>query len=415
MRWSVLSSKAVQTKTGGRDRAERRFAGINFNTSFHFNQHPEDKLTNSPHNERYYSQVTDLILDTFFPLTCKACGQKMAGRIGTRAYMAKCRKCKTQASRISQTPFAHLKLPLWMAGWALDQSMIKHPQVLTGSEIQRSLGIGESAALRLKRRIQVFASEQKGAVEKLMYDELKDRFGSNRKLPQTDPKDINKLITKSLKGKPVPQSDSVVLFSAKERSNKGRKRFRHHGQTASIYLADSLGGRQVGTMVQCTTWAGGPALYESISNQKIPTLLPIIQKQIPKNVPLFTDMGMDWYRPYNRNHRCVNHNLASKRGTGKSRRRFQQNGVHTQAAEGRQGALKSAFRAYRYIRPEHSQLYLNEYSFFGAVRYYGVDTIAAIGMRPISYQTKKLGESRGVDGMGVISIHHIHTKPTPNR
>jgi hypothetical protein len=363
----------------------------------------KSNLADSPYSHDYYNQLTDIVLDTFYPLTCSDCNQKMTGRISTRSYAAKCPQCKTQASRISQTPFSHMKLPLWMIGWALDQSVLKHPKVLTGAEIQRHLNISESSALRLKKRVQVFASCQKKAVESLFFAELKKRFQRTKDLLEPDSKDINKRVTIPVGTRPIPQSDSVVLYSAKERSNKGRKRFRHHGQTASIYLADSLGGRQVGVMVQTTTWAGGPALYESIPNQKIQTILPIIEKQIPKNAPFFTDMGMDWYKPYNKNHRVVNHNLASKRGTGKSRRRFQQNGIHTQAAEGRQGALKSAFRAYSYIQPKHSQLYLNEYTFFGALKYYGVDTIAELGKRPIQYRAKKVTDKLGwgLSGMNV--------------
>ncbi|WP_157210369.1 transposase [Turneriella parva] len=296
-----------------------------------------------------------------------------------------------------------MKLPLWTVGWVLDQSATKYPQVITGAEIKRCLNISEDAALRLKKRVQVFASQHKSAVESLFYSELKKRFHKSKDLLEPDRSDINKRVTTPVGNKPIPQSDSVVLFSAKERSNKGRKRFRHHGQTASIYLTDSLGGRQVGVMVQTTTWKGGPALYESIPNQQTKTILPIIQRQIPKNTPFFTDMGMDWLKPYNRNHRTVNHNLQSKRGTGKSRRRFQQNGIHTQAAEGRQGALKTAFRAYRYIKPEHSQLYLNEYSFFGALKYYGAERITAQNQsllgNNLDRSTKQAGW--GLSGMNV--------------
>jgi len=325
-------------------------------------------------NVDYYRNLTESVLNIFYPVTC-SCGQKMTGRIATRPYVIRCTECHLTASRLSHTPFVHLKLPLWMLGWTLEQSMLKYPQVLTGAEIRRQLNITEEAALRLKKRIQVFASQQKGAVESLFYGELKKRF-IGKSLLEPDTSDINKRVDTPVLGLPIPQSDSVVLFSARERSNKGRKRFRHHGQTASIYAADSLGGHQIGTMVQTTTWKGGPALYESIPNQQIRTLLPIIQRQIPKDVPLFTDMGMEWFKAHNRNHRTVNHNLQSKRGKGKSRRRFQQNGIHTQAAEGRQGALKSAFRSYRYIRPQYSQLYLNEYSFLGALKYFGVEEIA---------------------------------------
>lgn len=360
-----------------------------------------DNLSISPYSYDYYSQLTDIVLETFFPVTCTTCNLKMTGRVSTRSYVAKCPKCRKHASRISHTPFSFLKLPLWTVGWVLDQSAAKYPQVLTGAEIQRRLNISEDSALRLKKRVQVFASQHKGAVESLFYTELKKRFQRTKDLLEPDKADINKRVTTPVGNRPIPQSDSVVLFSAKERSNKGRKRFRHHGQTASIYLADSLGGRQVGVMVQCTTWKGGPALYESIPNQQIKTILPIIQRQIPKNTPFFTDCGMDWMKPYNRNHRTVNHNLQSKRGVGKSRRRFQQNGVHTQAAEGKQGALKTAFRAYRYIKPEHSQLYLNEYSFFGALKYYGVDKIAEQSLTSIS---PKASTTAATVGWGLSGI-----------
>ncbi len=300
----------------------------------------------------------------------------MSGRVVTRPHVAKCNSCRIQGSRLARTPFVNLKLPFWTIGFVLDQSAKKHPGVLTGAEIQRLLHITESSALRLKKRIQVFTSQQKRAVEQLFYSELKKRFHKTKPLLEQDASDINKLVTTPVGNLPIAQSDSVVLFSARERSNKGRGRFRHHGQTSSIYACDSLGGRQIGTMVQTTTWAGGPALYESIPNQKIPTLLPIIERQIPKDVPLFTDMALEWYKPHNRNHRCVNHNLPSKRGNGKSLRRYQQNGIHTQAAEGQHGVLKTAFRAYRYVKPEHSQLYLNEFSFWGALKYFGADRIA---------------------------------------
>ena len=379
----MSSNSAPTEKTGklavtDRDLEERKTCGKTmtkkpYRSPFFPTQSKKRELF--PFSIEYYSEITDRVLDTFYPLHCPVCQQKMAGRIKTRPYVGKCLKCRVSGSKISGTPFYHLKLPYWTIGWVLDQSAAKYPQVLTGAEIQRQLNITESAALRLKKRVQVFASEQKEAVERLFYKELQTRFQDKEDLLEQDTTDINKRVDLPVLGLPIPQTDTVVLFSAKERSNKGRKRFRHHGQTASIYQCDSLGGRQIGTMVQTTTWKGGPALYESIPNQQVKTLLPIIQKQIPKNVPLFTDMGMDWFKPFNRNHRTVNHNLPSKRGKGKSRRRFQQNGVHTQAAEGRQGALKSAFRAYRYFKPEHSQLYLNEFTFFSALGYFGPERI----------------------------------------
>jgi ISXO2-like transposase domain len=399
---SDLMPLTAQVSVGAKQERQTLRQNPYFSPFFHTTG---SELSESRFNKAHYQHLAESLLDTFYPVTC-ACGQKMTGRIATRPYVIRCTECHLTASRLSDTPFVHLKLPLWMLGWAIEQSAVKYPQVLTGAEIKRQLSITEEAALRLKKRVQVFASQQKNTVEDLFFSELQKRF-KGKSLLEPDTADINKRVDTPVLGLPIPQSDSVVLFSARERSNKGRKRFRHHGQTASIYASDSLGGRQIGTMVQTTTWKGGPALYESIPNQQIRTLLPIISKQIPKDIPFFTDMGMDWYRAHNKNHRTVNHNLPSKRGTGKSRRRFQQNGIHTQAAEGRQGALKTAFRSYRYVRPEYSQLYLNEYSFFGALKYFGVERIAAKVAQPAQIPAKPSEVSGwGMSGMN-SNIHNL--------
>ena|GEM_PF-6099217 len=306
-------------------------------------------------------------------------------------------------------------MPQWVIGWVINESILRSPGVLTATDIQKSLGITYNSALRLKRRVQIFASEHISNVKDLMTAELKHRFHRIKRLRQKNPENINDNIVKHLKNKPVPQADTVVLYSAKNAGNRGRKR--HHGQTSSIYLSDSLGGRQVGTLVNTFGWKGGPALYDSVPNQQAVTLLPLLERYVPKHTPLFTDEGFKWYKPYNRNHRMVNHNLAARRGTGKSRRRWQQNGVHTQVAEGKNGALKTAFRAYRYIRPEYSQLYLNEYSFFDALKYYGVEKIS-VGTAAAVQTAPQGRKPRSVDGKGGVLIlitNTEHTLPITNR
>lgn len=301
----------------------------------------------------------------------------MKGRVATRTNVAKCSKCRTEKSRLSHTPFRNLRLPLWMLGWAVDESLRRAPGVLTAADIQRSLGIQYNSALRLKRRIQVMCAQHMDRLRHLMRTELAARF-RDVTLPQPDPTDINKDITAGLQDKRIATLDTVVLYSSQNTANKGRKRHKQHGQTASLFRADKLGGDQVGTMAHTTTWAGGPVMLDSISDQKGRTLLPIIERIVPRGVPVFTDYGYDFYTAHNRaGHRMVNHNMKARRGHGKSRRRWQQNGIHTAAAEGRQGAVKSAFRQYRYVAPRYSQLYLSEYSVWSGIRYYGVEQLAA--------------------------------------
>ena len=66
-----------------------------------------------------------------------------------------------------------------------------------------------------------------------------------------------------------------------------------------------------------------------------------------------------------------NHSLKSKDKRYKlSRERWCKNGVNNQSSEGTQGLLKKSFSAYGWIKPEHSQLYLNEWSFFKNLNYY---------------------------------------------
>lgn len=169
----------------------------------------------------------------------------------------------------------------------------------------------------------------------------------------------------------------MALYSASQRANKGRKRHRHGGLTASIYLSDKLGGHQIGTLVQTISWKNGPIIYDSIPDNTANTLMPLLNRHIPKDLACFTDEGYKFYYRINKNHRMINHSLKSKDKRHRfSRERWSKNGIHTQVAEGHHRNLKWNFTAgYGYIRPKYSQLYLNEYAFWRNVKYYGWNSL----------------------------------------
>jgi len=263
-----------------------------------------------------------------------------------------------------------------MFGWALHESQERYPQVLSATEIQRRLGIAKNSALLLKRRLQLLASDQMEKIKTLMHEELSQKF-TETKLPHPSE---DKHVDTILQSRPVPQADSVVLYSASQRANQGRKRFKHTGQTASIYLSDKLGGAQRGTLVHTLSWKNGPVIYDSIPNNQAQTLRPLLDKYIPKDVPVFTDEGYKFYFRINKNHRMVNHNRKSSDPRYRwARNRWSINGVHNQVAEGCHRNLKWQFTAgYSYITPKYSQLYLNEYAFLKNLKYYGWDKLTVL-------------------------------------
>ncbi|MBL8021381.1 MAG: transposase, partial [Leptospirales bacterium] len=206
----------------------------------------------------------------------------------------------------------------------------------------------------MKRRVQLLASDQMVRVKTLIRNELEKSFKDYRLPPEgTD-------LTAIRKRKPIVHADTVVLFSASQRANKGRKNYRNRGLTASIYLQDRLGGKQIGTLVHVMGTEKGWCLLDSVPDQKANTLGPLIRESIPLSTPVFTDEGYKWLWGIYRNHRAVNHSLKSKDNRWRfSRQRWCRNGVHNQVAEGLNSSLKSAMTAYRYFRPEYSQLYLS--------------------------------------------------------
>ncbi len=265
-----------------------------------------------------------------------------------------------------------MKLPLWMFSYVFYESMIQHPKVVTSTEISKRLRISYKGAASLKKRFQVFASQQLPKYKQLTFDAL-DREFKDFSLPPDEDTDI----TEIMENRPYVCADTVVLYSASQRANQGRKRYRHAGSTASIYLSDKLGGKQVGTLAHTIAIKSGPVFFHSIPNQKMNTLGPIIQNHLPLQTPLMTDEGYPpWLWNIYKNHRMVNHSAHSKDARYRwARNRWSKNGVHSQVAEGNHRLLKTAFSSYCYIRPENSTRYLNEFSFLKNAHVFGLDVI----------------------------------------
>ena len=259
-----------------------------------------------------------------------------------------------------------------MFGYLLKESQLQFPKVLTSAEIGRRVGVSGKTAILLKRRIQLFAMDILPRMQRKFYQDNKLMFHDFR-----FPKDREADLTAIVKDKPIPQADTVVLYSCSSAANKGRKRYKRTGQTASIYMSESLGGKQRGTLVNTLAVKQGPVFYDSVPNQKAETINPILGKYIPVHTPLFTDEG---YRGYpGMNLRTVNHSRKSPDKRFKwSRNRWSKNGVHSNVAEGKNSILKRSFGAYVWVRPENSTAYLNEYSFFANLRHFDLDSLSRI-------------------------------------
>ena len=179
-------------------------------------------------DSQFYNELTDSILSTFYPKAC--CNEPLGAIDGKRELNLRCPTCHKQLSILKDTPLAAFKLPRWMFGYILHQMALKHPQVMTSTEIKKRLNITYKSALMLKRRIQLFASELLVPMQDAFYSDMKKRY-KNFKFPRDRDKDLTSIV----KDKPIPHTDTVVLFSCSERANKGRSRYKRKGQTASIY------------------------------------------------------------------------------------------------------------------------------------------------------------------------------------
>ena len=357
--------------------------------------------------EQDYSKIVDALLLNLYPKYCKnpKCKDhkvQLTLPVKNRPYSIRCPKCKTyNRSRFNKTPLHQFKLPYWMFGWALVESLERYPAVLTGAEIQRRLGISKPAAQMLKRRLQILASDQRPKIEKLVHKELSDKY---KGVMFTRGKDVDLTDEINALGGSIPQVDTLALFSLSARANGGRKRFRHNGQTSSIYMSDRLGGHQKGTLVHTFALCKkGPVLLDSIPNLQANTVMPLLNKYLPKDTPLFSDEGYKWYYRLNKNHRMINHSARSKDKRYRwSRERWSKGGVNIQVAEGLQGAIKTSFRAYRYFKPEYSQLYLNEYSFWRNIKYYGWGRLF------------EMADGAGVGEAEIVGVD-LHGKPEEQR
>ncbi|WP_246839496.1 transposase [Leptospira licerasiae] len=371
----------------------------------------------SPIGTKHYEKITEYFLDTFYPKFCPTCKIQLRKKISTRDYLIRCELCHYQASRLSYTPLHHFKLPLWVFGYVLDESYKRSPKVLTAAEIVRSIGISNKSALLLKRRIQLFASEQKESFRDLIFSQLEEEYKDFRlperetKSKQTqgriqsnpirteiaDKRNPKKILQKALKGKTLTNADTMVLYSASQRANKGRKRHKHGGCTASIYMSDKLGGKQIGTMVHTIAASNGALILDSVPDQKMNTLGPLFLKNIPSETPIFTDSGYPWLNSVYKNHRMINHSAHSKdKRYHWARNRWSKDGVHIQYAEGNHRVIKQAFSSYGYIKPEYSQLYLNEYCFFKNLKVFGVDALAKSRREKLGISEEKVSEKTEV-------------------
>lgn len=328
------------------------------------------RRTNSGIDASLYTQLTDKLLSTFYPKSC--CGETLTEADGKRNLNLRCPHCHRQVSRFKGTPLQHLKLPRWMFSYALRESVLQHPAVLTSSQISRRLGIKIDSAITLKRRIQIFASEQLPRMQRVFHDVMSKSFYGFE-----FPHDRNTDLTEMVKDIPIPQVDTVVLYSCSTRANKGRKRWKRTGQTSSIYMSESLGGEQKGLLVNTLGVKNGPSFFDSIGDQRVGTINPIIRKYLPHNAPLFSDMG---YRGYTgRNLRMVNHSARSTDSRYRyAKNRFSKNGIHCQVAEGLNSLVKSSFAAYRWIHPKNSILYLNEFAFIRNLKFIGVEEMLKV-------------------------------------
>jgi len=314
----------------------------------------------------FYTQLTDDLLLAFYPKYC--CNEQLTQTDGKRKTVLRCPTCHKQQSSLVNTPLQGLKIPRWTFTYLLKESQLQYPKVLTSTEIQKRLGVSISTSIRLKRRLQLFATD--------LLPRMQEKFYTLNKLAYHQfkfPKDRNTDLTELVKDLPIPQADTVVLYSCSTLANKGRKRFKNKGQTSSIYMNESLGGKQVGTLVNTLAVKNGPVFYDSIPNSKAETVNPILFKYIPVHNPIFTDEG---YSLPSWNHRTVNHSRKSKDKRCRwSRERWSKNGVHCQVAEGRNSVLKRSFASYVWINPKYSKLYLTEFSVIGNLRFFGLEDL----------------------------------------
>lgn len=123
--------------------------------------------------EQDYTGFTYWTLKTFYPKVCE-CGSTEYNVITSRPHMLRCRICFTQYSRYKETPLHRFRLPVWMFGYALFETLIQYPKVVPATELVKRLGIARNSATLLKRRIQLFAKDRMADIKAIVHKELEE-------------------------------------------------------------------------------------------------------------------------------------------------------------------------------------------------------------------------------------------------
>ncbi|EQA44964.1 hypothetical protein LEP1GSC050_2773 [Leptospira broomii serovar Hurstbridge str. 5399] len=370
-----------------------------------------------PHiNIFYHTELTKSLLRNLYPKDCPSCNVSLSKDVSTRENVIRCPKCKYQISRTSGTPLEHLKIPLWTFSYVLLEAIHRFPLGLSASEIQRRLGISSRTSTLLKRRLQVFLSDLIPSIKDEMVKDIKKAW-RGKNLPENG--DLRPFI----EGKPVVSIDTLALFSASQRANGFRKRFKHKGQTASIYLSDAVakqkGVYQIGTLALTQAIKGGPVIFDSIPDQKQRTVQPFLD-YLPKNTVTFGDEGFPYLERNNVNYRQVNHSLRavdSKRNVWGRNRWSTEAGVNNQCAEGNQRSIKYSFLAsYSYFKPSNSILYLNEYSALKGIRVYGLEKLNSKNLkllRNVSSRSRLKLKRCPTKALRKLAVHYWYLEIRP--
>ncbi|TGL03600.1 hypothetical protein EHQ43_17425 [Leptospira bouyouniensis] len=316
-----------------------------------------DKIKKRTHNilsdpklNQFFKLKTLTILNALYPKSCGCSKPNLVYlKVKGRESIARCSSCHKMVSLTANTPFQGYKSNLAYISFIIWDMVNQYPKIMTSMEISRKLNLSYKTSFYLKKRLQIIFSQLNDNLKKNLYEELKNPVESDKK--------------------PIAVADSVCLFSASLRANKFRSR-RYKTGTASIYLSNSLGGEQKGVLVHTVGINHGMSFYKSIPLNNQEYLGKDLDDKIPKNVTLYTDEGYTfiWDRP---NHKMVNHSRKSNdpRYNLSRERWVTREGVSSNGAEARNNILKQSFRSYGYVSPKYSQLYLDEISFLGNIRF----------------------------------------------
>ncbi|WP_341476201.1 hypothetical protein, partial [Leptospira levettii] len=307
-------------------------------------------ILSDPKLNQFFKLKTLTILNALYP---KSCGCKNPNllflHVKNRESIARCSSCHKMVSLTANTPFQGYKSNLAYISFIIWDMVNQYPKIMTSMEISRKLNLSYKTSFYIKKRLQIIFSQLNDTLMKNLYEELKN------------PVDTDK--------KPIAVADSVVLYSSSLRANKHRSR-RYKTGTSSIYASNSIGGYQIGSLIHTIGINGGMTFYKSIPLNNQDYLGKDLDEKIPKNVTLYTDEGYTfiWDRP---NHKMVNHSRKSNdpRYNLSRERWVTKEGVSSNGAESRNNILKQSFRSYGYVSPKWSQLYLDEISLLGNVRF----------------------------------------------